>query len=143
MKTGVVNVLVLGSRKWDSWDALRAALEPYFGVDVTLRTAHTNGAERMAEYVWENWGGTVKPVIPNWDKFGKGAGYRAVEGLALSQPDVCLAFLTNEADTVMERNLEIVGTKGITIVKFTADATSEAETPTPANAGSVTDPSGF
>jgi hypothetical protein len=131
MKAGVTTVLVAGSGEWDSWDQIRAALEPYFGVDVTLLTNGQRGAAKMSEFVWENWGGTVRSVAPNWERFGSGAGYRNMEGLALSGPNVAVCFVKGD-DPVMKRNAEIIQQREVPIVTV---AYINAEDAAVANAG--------
>jgi len=118
-RPGITSVLVTGSRDWDNWGLIREALEPFFGLDVTLIHGDARGADKMADYVWTEWGGKTRAVPANWDRFGKSAGIRRNEGMVLSltpESSVVVAFLRDDSPgtTHCARFAE---QRGLTVIK--------------------------
>ena len=88
-------VLVTGSRTWTNTEAIRAALAAVWGdgTAVLVSGACPRGADRLAEQLWTRWGGHVERHPADWDRHGRGAGYRRNTAMVERGADLCLAFI--------------------------------------------------
>ena len=68
-------ILITGSRSWVDVQTIRSALEQVFTRGCVLVSgACPRGADRIAEQVWTELGGSVERHRVNWSKYGKSAG---------------------------------------------------------------------
>lgn len=98
-----VRILVTGSRDWGKRSttetvtletSLRALWESYGSASVLVSGACPTGADRLAETLWESWGGTVERHPADW-RSGRSAGPLRNRRMVNSGADVCLAFIRN------------------------------------------------
>lgn len=62
------HVLVTGSRYWDNEARIRTALLDAWQPGTVLISGHARGADRMAEELWEGWGGLVARYPADWQR---------------------------------------------------------------------------
>jgi len=88
-------VLVTGSRTWTDTGTIRDALASVWGdgAAVLVSGACPRGADRLAEQLWTRWGGRVERHPADWDRHGRGAGYRRNTAMVAAGASVCLAFV--------------------------------------------------
>jgi hypothetical protein len=98
-------ILVTGSRDWGDRSsaekkrletALRSFWNSYGPKSVLVSGACPTGADRLAETLWESWGGTVERHPADW-RMGRSAGPKRNRRMVESGADVCLAFIKNES----------------------------------------------
>lgn len=86
-------LLVTGSRRWTSARAVRKALTPYRGQNLTLVAGDARGLDNIALGVWRGWGEASLKVDAGWELFGKAAGgIRNQEMVDYGNYVACLAF---------------------------------------------------
>jgi hypothetical protein len=92
-------VLVTGSRSWTDTTTIRHALAAVWGdgAAVLVSGACPRGADRLAEACWTRWGGRVKRHRADWDRHGRGAGYRRNTEMVTAGASVCLAFIRDNS----------------------------------------------
>lgn len=102
-------ILVTGSRDWKQVDVIRVALRLAAvqlageagreNAPVLVSGDAPNGADAQAEYIWEEeWGLEVERHPAQWDRDGRGAGFKRNEEMVNSldkDRDVVLAFIRN------------------------------------------------
>lgn len=102
-----MKVLVCGARAW-VWPELiqqRLAILPAIS-----HITHGNaiGADRMAGEAAEALGFSVQIFLPDWNRFGKSAGFRRNVEMLDDGQDLVIAFVTGEArgthHTIREAN---------------------------------------
>ena len=77
-----MKVIIAGSRDVVSYAAVTAAVE-LSGFEITeVVSGGARGADRLGEAYAKNNGIALKVMPADWDKFGKGAGYRRNEDMA-------------------------------------------------------------
>lgn len=106
-------ILVTGSRWWDDELLMGSALLDVWHPDALLLSGHASrGADRMAEMLWEGWGGRVARYPANWNRacdpdchhgtrptradgtsYCPYAGFVRNQAMVDSGADVCVAFL--------------------------------------------------
>ncbi len=93
--TAARRVLVTGSRTWTDTKVIRGALASVWGdgAAVLVSGACPRGADRLAEACWTRWGGHVERHPADWDRHGRGAGYRRNTAMVAAGASVCLAFI--------------------------------------------------
>jgi hypothetical protein len=95
-------ILVTGSRDWEDVEVIRKALTmPQIGPTVLVSGACPTGADKIAEDLWESWGGEVERHPALWWKYGKQAGFRRNAEMVSQGADVCLAFIRNGSKGAM------------------------------------------
>jgi hypothetical protein len=62
------HVLITGSRYWDNEELLRTALLDAWQPGTLLISGNARGADRMAEELWEGWGGLVVRYPADWNR---------------------------------------------------------------------------
>lgn len=92
-------ILITGSREWGDqltiFDALLEHGNPV--TDALVSGACPRGADRLAEEVWEMFGGQVERHPANWDQLGKKAGIVRNSYMVSLGADICLAFIQNNS----------------------------------------------
>lgn len=93
--TPVGRVLVTGSRTWTDEHTIRAALAAVWGDGTTVLVSGgcPRGADRIAEQTWTRWGGRIERHPADWQRHGRGAGFRRNAAMVAAGADVCLAFI--------------------------------------------------
>lgn len=86
-----MKLAIIGSRDFSDYLCLKQALEPY----KTKLTLVVSGGARGADKLGEQWAveNNIKTLIflPDWDKFGKRAGFIRNEDI-IKNCDCCIAF---------------------------------------------------
>lgn len=102
-------VLITGSRDWDDWATLSAALtEEWNAVEwrhgsftqkdvVFVHGDCPTGADRMADGWCFRMDIEPERHPADWDRYGKAAGFVRNAGMVDLGADVCLAFIKNES----------------------------------------------
>lgn len=88
-------VLVTGSRTWTDATTIRQALAEVWGdrTAVLVSGARPQGADRIAEQLWQQWGGQVERHPADWPRHGRAAGFRRNAAMVAAGADICLAFI--------------------------------------------------
>lgn len=102
-----MRILVTGSRDWDDFEAVFAAIleqDPCAEHDDCQDESHRitivhgacpTGADAMADTAGAMWGVEVERHPADWEQYGKSAGFvRNAEMVELGA-DICLAFIKN------------------------------------------------
>lgn len=93
-----MRILITGSRSWSDqltiFDALLEHGRPE--EDVLVSGACPRGADRMAEEIWEMFGGRVERHPADWS-IGRRAGILRNSHMVSLGADLCLAFIENDS----------------------------------------------
>lgn len=89
-------VIVAGSRKLNVSSSfvarkIQAVLRNKDPKEIEIVSGGARGADKLGEVIAKQSGYAIKQFIPEWDKFGKGAGYRRNEEMA-KYADACIVF---------------------------------------------------
>lgn len=89
-------VIVAGSRKLNVSSSfvarkIQAVLRNKDPKEIEIVSGGARGADKLGEVIAKQSGYAIKQFIPEWDKFGKGAGYRRNEQMA-KYADACIVF---------------------------------------------------
>jgi len=89
-----LRILVTGSRTWDRKLPIAVALLVHSEAreDVTLVHGGARGADRIAASAAEAFGWDVEEWLPNWEEFGRTAGFYRNLDMVRSGADLCIAF---------------------------------------------------
>ena len=92
-------ILITGSRSWTDRVLIENVLRTAFEADpdATLVSGNARGADKIAEQIWEKWGGFVERHPADWDTHGKKAGFLRNREMAKSGADVCIAFIRDDS----------------------------------------------
>lgn len=98
-----VRVLVTGSRTWDAPEIIVQALSEAWAVNprgeefVVIHGACPQGADAIADRVARSFarhcGWKIERHPADWERYGKGAGFRRNNEMVKAGADVCLAFI--------------------------------------------------
>ncbi len=91
-----MRVLVCGSRDWDDIHAIRIRFVVLYGATVFIHGG-APGADRIAGFLAEDFGFTVREFPANWDNYGKTAGILRNLQMLDECPDLVLAFQRNHS----------------------------------------------
>lgn len=87
---------VIGSRNFDDYDLLEMILDKFKDKITTIVSGGANGADSLGEK-WANKNDiSTKIYKPDWDKYGKRAGYLRNRDI-ISNCDACIAFWDGES----------------------------------------------
>tara|TARA_Y100001937_G_scaffold25598_1_gene36629 strand:- start:6722 stop:7378 length:657 start_codon:yes stop_codon:yes gene_type:complete len=94
-------VIVAGSRKLNVSSSfvarkIQAVLRNKDPKEIEIVSGGARGADKLGEVIAKQSGYAIKQFIPEWDKFGKGAGYRRNEEMA-KYADACIVFWDGES----------------------------------------------
>lgn len=91
-------ILVTGSRTWDDWETIVAALEKLWSPDAVLVHGNARGADRLAAAYWISREG-IPPEKHDakWNEFGRAAGPIRNKHMVSLGADICVAFLRNNS----------------------------------------------
>lgn len=101
-----MRILVTGSRDWDDYQRIQDALSEQYHCweheDCGERYVVVSGAcPTGADLLCEQWAGRLGWEIERhpaeWDRYGKGAGFRRNAEMVELGADLCLAFIKNES----------------------------------------------
>lgn len=96
-----MRVLVTGSRAWAAPEVIVKALwEAWLVRDgdfVIVHGACPRGADLMADQAAQRYGWQVERHPADWERHGKGAGFRRNNEMVRAGADVCLAFIKDES----------------------------------------------
>jgi hypothetical protein len=93
-------LLISGSRDWDNDEVILVELlrcYAKFGTEVTLVSGGAKGADSICEEVAKSFDWVIEQHLPDWDSFGKSAGYRRNEQMVASGVDALVAFRRNNS----------------------------------------------
>jgi hypothetical protein len=97
-----MRILITGSRDWTNHAAMQRALMDVVAGQhhpdgITIVHGGARGADQMAGKYGEQMGANIELHPADWDKFGRGAGFRRNAEMVEEGADVCLAFFANGA----------------------------------------------
>src|SRR4030095_3110450 len=96
-----MRVLVTGSRSWEDIHKIYWAFHHWWessgnpSSPTLVSGACPQGADALAEYIWERNGWPVERHPADWNRFGRSAGFKRNEEMVLTNPDICIAFIHN------------------------------------------------
>lgn len=100
-------ILITGSRTWTDRAAIADAISTYLhsvGTSVAgvwplpvLVHGGAHGADQLADAIARNWGWTPECHPADWDRDGRGAGFRRNAEMVALGADVCLAFIRDDS----------------------------------------------
>lgn len=123
----VDRVLVTGSRTWPVSDTLLPdilgqlfdlAPEVVLVVGYDPVRQRPAGVDRIAYQFWLNAGGKVEPHPADWQRYGRGAGFRRNQEMVDSGADLCVAFI-HDGSSGASHCAEWAEAAGIPVVRFT------------------------
>lgn len=88
-------ILVTGSQEWDDEASIHRVLKALWILApeaLLVSGGCPRGADALCERAWRGLGGEVKRYRPDWDKYGRAAGFRRSEKMVLLGADICVAF---------------------------------------------------
>lgn len=93
-----MRILVTGSRGWKNWIFIREALKGAWAdwdypASVTVIHGGARGADMMADIEAGCFGWRVKIYRPDWEQYGKRAGFIRNLEMVKAGADICLAFI--------------------------------------------------
>ena len=115
-----MKVIVAGSRTFTDYNKLKQSISDNFDISTITQiiSGGATGADTLAEqFATEN---NIEPIIlkPEWDKFGKSAGYRRNKDI-IDNCDVVIAFWNGESPgTKHSINIATKQNKKTIIIKF-------------------------
>jgi len=87
-----MKILICGSRSYEDYTHFCSQMTPYTGLAHTIIHGGARGADSLAD----RWGKYYKMHIevfkPNWDKYGKRAGFMRNQEMIDTKPDLVIAF---------------------------------------------------
>lgn len=90
-----MKIIIAGSRSFDNYSVLEKycdqVIDSLKGVGIIIVSGTARGADKLGERYAINKGFKIAPFPADWDKFGKSAGYKRNEQMALYS-DVLIAF---------------------------------------------------
>ena len=108
-----MKVLVCGSRDWTDREAIEERLKA-LPVGTTIISGAARGADSIAASIGRRLGLEVREFPPEWDRFGRSAGYRRNLAMLDEDPDLVIAFqLGNSPGTA--HTIENAKQKGIPV----------------------------
>ena len=124
-----MRILITGSRDWADedriWDALSEQYHCWEHEDcgdpyVVVSGACPTGADAMCEAAAALMGWTVERHPAEWDKYGRGAGFRRNAEMVGLGADVCLAFIKNGSKGA-SHTADLAEKAGIPVRRFVVD----------------------
>jgi YspA, cpYpsA-related SLOG family len=98
-----MNLIVAGSRNFNDYELLKKSILEFIKelgfntYQIVIVSGGANGADKLGErFASEYYGMTVKRYLPDWNKFGKSAGYKRNELMA-QNADACICFWDGES----------------------------------------------
>lgn len=92
-----LKLAIIGSRTFSDYDLLKESLKLYIPQIKLVISGGAKGADFMGE-VWADSNNIEKTIFyPDWDKFGKRAGFVRNE-LIIKECDCCIAFWDGESN---------------------------------------------
>lgn len=92
-----MKVVITGSRDWVKYDVIEDRLRE-LPQDVTIIHGAAKGADRFADEVALKFGYNVEVFLPDWERYGRGAGHRRNSEMLNQEPDLVLAFHRNNSN---------------------------------------------
>jgi len=90
-----MRLAIVGSRTFPDYNLLKKWAYIYltagWGPDITIISGGANGADKMAERFAKEYNYEVSIFLPDWNKYGKSAGFRRNEHI-VDDCDIVLAF---------------------------------------------------
>ena len=86
-----MKVLVCGSRSWRDSKAIKDRLS-LLPIDSTIISGGARGADAISSAVAREIGLEVEEFPPQWEKFGRSAGFRRNLVMLDEKPDLVIAF---------------------------------------------------
>jgi hypothetical protein len=88
-----MKVIIAGGRNFNNYDVLRQNCDKVLSLqeDVEIVSGTANGADKLGERYAQEKGLLVKQFPADWEKYGRGAGYKRNEEMA-KYADVLIAF---------------------------------------------------
>jgi hypothetical protein len=86
-----MKLAVVGSRTFNDYELLCATLNPHLGKIQVIVSGGAKGADSLAERWAKENGVATEVYLPEWEKYGKSAGFKRNE-LIVENCDSCVAF---------------------------------------------------
>jgi hypothetical protein len=88
-----MKLAIVGSRTFTEYEAMVARVHQYRALwpDLTIVSGGAKGADAMGEHLAKQWNLPIIIHRPEWDKYGRSAGYRRNESI-INDSDIVLAF---------------------------------------------------
>jgi len=109
-----MRVLVCGSRGFNDYITMCVALDAMDDVD-TIVEGCARGADRLAEQYGQRHDIPVEHHPADWDRFGRGAGFRRNLEMLDSSVDLVLAFWDGESRGTAH-TIQMASSRGIDVV---------------------------
>lgn len=111
-----MRILVCGGRDYNDWDTVHKALEMFRSSGKnTLICGMAKGADSLGLRWAELYGYEVEKYYPDWNKYGKSAGFRRnSDMLNLGKPDVVVAFPGGKGTAMM---VDIARKAGVKVIE--------------------------
>jgi predicted Rossmann fold nucleotide-binding protein DprA/Smf involved in DNA uptake len=93
----MINLGVIGSRTFDNYKFLEKALNYFFSTKIeSIISGGAKGADSLAEEFAKQKGIKIVVHKPNWDEFGKSAGFKRNHQI-VEESDILVAFWDGES----------------------------------------------
>jgi hypothetical protein len=107
-----MKIAVVGSRSFDDYSYLHYALLPFKITEIVSGGA--KGADSLAETYARTYAIPMKIFYPDWDKYGKSAGFRRNQQI-VDYADIVVAFWDGESkgtkhsiDIAVKQNKQVI-----------------------------------
>jgi hypothetical protein len=113
-----MKLAVIGSRNFNDYELLKRSINESFEDVTTIVSGGARGADSLGErYAKEN-GISTEIYLPNWDRYGKSAGYRRNVDI-INNSDSVIAFWDGQSKGT-KHSIDISNKAGkkVTIIKY-------------------------
>jgi hypothetical protein len=115
-----MRLAVIGSRTFGDFELLSKSLDEFndHSKITLIVSGGARGADSLAERYAKERGIEVKVFLPDWERFGKSAGFRRNHDI-IAECDACIAFWDGSSKGTLS-SIELARKKGarVEIIKF-------------------------
>jgi hypothetical protein len=110
-----MKIAVIGSRTFNDYSLLKEKLDEISkSIQITeIISGGAKGADSLAEKYAREKGLLTHIIKPDWEKFGKSAGFRRNQDI-INESDFCLAFWDGQSKGTLH-SIELAKKKGIPV----------------------------
>ena len=91
-----MKLAIIGSRTFNDYEFLKNSLEPIRTYITLIISGGANGADKLGERYAEEFNIPTKIYIPEWNKYGKSAGYLRNHDI-INEADYVVAYQVNKS----------------------------------------------